>query len=157
MAHLFLCLSISLHSLDQTQKYQLFSLRPILSKHQPLLSLDLGLKRARRHECLRVWFQTVSYLTKKYISLLSYNKGNEISHIYPLIQDNQTDLDAKFAAKNAFKSSLAPKSIKQIEQRGIVNTFEEEYIKRLIREEWRWKNKRIFQLSHSITQLKHHL
>ena len=74
-------------------------------------------------------------MTKKYISLLSYNKGNEISHIYPPIQENQTDLDAKFAAKNALKSSLAPKSIKQIEQLGIVNTFKEEYIKRLIREE----------------------
>ena len=64
-------------------------------------------------------------LTKKYISLLSYNKWNESLHIYPPVQENQTDQDAKFAAKNALKSSLAPKSRKQIEQPWIVNIFEE--------------------------------
>ena len=57
--NLYLYLSISLPFLDQTQtqKYQLFSLHPILSKPQPLLSLDQGLKRYRRRERLRFGFR----------------------------------------------------------------------------------------------------
>ena len=55
--NLFLYLSISLPCLDQTQKYQLFFLHPILSKPQPLLSLDLGLKRDHTRECLGFGFR----------------------------------------------------------------------------------------------------
>ena len=82
-------------------------------------------------------YKPFKLLNQKKKNLLSYNKGNGSLHIYPPIQENRTDLDAKFAATNALKSRLAPKSIKQIEQPGIVNTFEEKHIKRLIREEQR--------------------
>ena len=55
----------------------------------------------------------------KYILTLNYNhqqadnKGNEILHIYPPIQEIQTELDAKLAATKALKSIQAPKIYKK--------------------------------------------